>query len=341
MKDDEVLGLDQDIQSATFESLKKAPNLLRQTIIKRITTQSNEMLLPLDSQIFTINKRKKVSQIVSEDSIDIFWNSRLFCELRDQYKANKSQIIKLKNNSQIEINEDMSYLLGTQALIPKDKRKSYRISLDIENPDNCFKICKILKRGIDGADLECNVLYNPSKTRIIVIDNTDELCLVDMISKIFDTDGPQVQIPLNVRYSSTKNLQRFLEGLLDSRAAINKEGKIRFYTFAYNNEIRRFVYCCLALFGIQPIETYIRKPTGGLKTVITYLALREGFPLSLRSLRTSSETISNTRNQNKVRVFSKVKNVSGLKADEFLVTLPKRHWNMIVDLSPIHHQITR
>lgn len=337
---DELLGLNRETQQVTFEPLQSSLRKLSDARLVRITTDLNEIMIPRRSQIYTINGKTSASQVHEEDYLDVFSRMSAFDELRGLYNSNERKTLTLKSGRTVIISEDLAYLLGTQAILgPWNERATHKIVLDIGNPDNCRKICKVFRRALKSAGIPHTIYMTRMWRRIIIMDDTFRQEILDMILQIFSQQqSGAISIDPSIRMAPTDVIHAFAEGLLDSRASLSRGGRLKFYTLAHDSEIRRFIYCLLALFGIRPIYTFVRKPEWGLKAVTTYLALPKNHSFELKALALKSKEILAEKSKSDLQVYAKVRHVAFFKGTQFILPVPREHWNLIVDLVPVHHQ---
>ena len=342
---DSVLWLDLERNKAVFRKINNYPINIGENISVRITTDVNEIIIPEQMKLYTISGKKKASQITKGDLLDVFNKPQTFDKLRNIYNSLKIQSINV-GSRKIRITENFAYLLGTQIMIREwDNNK---IVMYLESYDNLRKICKILKLALEENNFIYNfdfsIKYRLDKLKIILFDETPDRFIIYMVSKLFKPASikhnyisPQV-IPYPIRLSSTNIIKQFTEGFLDSCARISKGGLLRFYTFARDSEIRRFLFSVLALFNIQPRYTFV-KSLQNTKIMYTYLALPKGIQLfNLKSLSTKSKEALVNRSRIDLKIYSEVKYIARFKRPIYFIPCPKENLDIIADLTPIHPQ---
>jgi len=334
LKSDWVLGLDLEKRRVIFEKIKSEPIKLKKNRIVRITTDVNELVLPENSEVYTAKGKNKALNITEGVMLDIFYRPQIFEMLRDLYKYHPLTSLKI-TNKKVTITENIAYLLGTQAIIPR--KSAHKLVLYLKSGLNYAKVCKILKRALTELEIPHRIYYRPSDYRkIIIFDDSERKILITMISSLFaNYDMPKV-----IRTSPTTVIQQFIEGLLDSRAKISKGRLIKLHIPASLDKIRRFIYSSLALFGVQPRYTFINKSDRGLKFFALYFALPETRPFELKSLAISSASLA-IRTREDIKVYSQVKHIVKLRRQQFIIPRIQEHWDIIVDLVPLHYQTIR
>ena len=329
---DDVLGLDLERGKVTFENLGRLPIKLKGNKVVRITTDVNELIVPEKSQLYTVSGKKIAVNVSEKDMLDVFYRPETFSMIKDLYSSNEPQYVNVGSRN-IPVTGDLAYLLGTQAII--SHREAHRLVLYLESGLNYKKICETLKRALEHVGFPYRIYYRPTDRRkIVVYDESYSSLLTGMISHLFKSQN----MPELIRMSPTKIFQQFIEGVLDSRAKISKGRLVKFYTFARDEGIRRFIFSALALFGIQPRYTFVVQPSWGLKTMSTYLALPKKHPFDLKSLAIASEEALASRTRDDIKVYSSVKHKAKLRRSQYFIPCPREHWDLIADLAPIHSQ---
>ena len=343
---DDILGLDIEKREPTFQKLTSCPRKLREGTSIRITTDVNEIIVPEQAKLYLINGKKIASNVVEGDELDIFYRPKTFDMLRNLYDSNEAQHLRI-GPKEIEVSENFAYLLGTQAIV--QSWAMHKIVMQLESDMNCGKICSILKQALHDIglryDLDYKIFYRPDRKKIIVIDQSADGFITKIISEIFQPENVQElsralpqKMPKIIRLSPTNIMKQFIEGVLDSRAKISRGGLVKFYTFARDNEVRRFILSILALFNIQPRYSFVNKPEWGLATIYTYLALPKERLFNLKSLAIASEEALTHKTRDDVKLYSVVKNIARFKRSQYLIPSPKEHWDIIADLVPLHSQ---
>lgn len=343
---DHVLGLDIEKREPSFQQLDSCPLKLTEDKSIRIITDVNEIIVPERTKLYLINGKKFASQIVEGDQLDIFYRPKTFDMLKELYCSNALQQI-LIDSKKINVTENFAYLLGTQAIV--QNWVTHKIVMFLESDVNYRKICSNLKQTFQEMglryDFDYKIFYRQDRKKIIVIDESSDGFITRMISQLFEPESAQdfsrthpQKIPLCIRLSPTNVIKQFVEGVLDSRAKISRGGLIKFYTFVRDDDIRRFILMILALFNIQPRYSFLNKPDWGLATLNTYLALPKEQIFDLKSLALASEEALKYRTKNDVSLYSVVKNVTKMRRPQYVIPSPKEHWDIIVDLVPIHSQ---
>jgi hypothetical protein len=219
----------------------------------------------------------------------------------------------------------------------------------LESDVNWRKICKVLKEAFREIglryDYDYKIVYRADRKKIIVLDESSDEFIPRMICQVFEPISkgdlaralPQ-RIPLGLRLSPTNIYRQFMEGILDSRAKVSRGGLLKFYTFARDDEVYRFILMVLSLFNIQPQYSFFNKSEWGLAIVNIYLALPKEHIFDLKSLALASQDLLRHREEDEVTLYSIVKNVARVRRSHYVVFSPKEHWDIIADLAPIHSQ---
>jgi len=328
---DSVLGLDLEKRKVVFEKMRSKPVELKSNRSVRITTDVNELVLPENSEVYTVKGKIRALNITQGVMVDIFYRPQIFEFLRNLYKSNPLASMKI-GDRRIIITKNIAYMLGTQAIVPRLTR--HKLVLYLKSGLNYAKVCKILKHALTELKTPHRIYYRPTDYRKIVIyDDSQEKFLIRMILSLFrNYDVPKV-----IRISPTIVIQQFIEGLLDSRAKISKGSLIKLHIPAPLDRIRRFIYSGLALFDVQPRYTYVNKPKRGLKSFSLYFALPKKRPFELKSLALSSTSLA-IRTREDMKVYSQVKHAVRLRRQQFIVPRIREHWDIITDLVPLHYQ---
>jgi hypothetical protein len=248
----------------------------------------------------------------------------------------------------INVTENFSYLLGTQAVA--QKWVMHKIVMMLESEENWRKICATLDKTFRDIGLhpeyDYKIFYRADRKKIIVIDQTSVGYIPNMIARAF-SDGakddltrtrPQ-KVPQFLRLSATNIYKQFVEGLLDSHGKVSKGGLVKFYVLARDDEVHRFVMMTLALFNIQPRYSFFNVSSFGLPIIHTYLALPKERVFDLRSLSLASQELLTHKMEDEVTLYSTVKSVTRVRRSTYIVRSPKENWNVISDLVPIHSQV--
>jgi len=345
-KTDCVLGLDVEKREPTFQELAFQPEELDGDHSIRIISDANEILVPEQTKLYMIGGKTVASNVVEGEQLDIFYRPKTFNMLNDLYCANEKQHLHI-DSRRISITENFSYLMGTQAVA--QKWVMHKIVMLLESEENWRKICAILKEAFREIGLrheyDYKIFYRSDRKKIIVMDESSDGFIPRMISQIFEPESnddlartrPQ-KMPLVLRLSPTNIYRQFMEGVLDSRAKVSKGGLLKFYTFARDDEVHRFVLMVLTLFNIQPRYSFFNEPEWGFATINTYLALPKEHIFDLKSLALASQDLLRHRKKDEVTLYSTVKNVARVRRSHYVVHSPKEHWDIIADLTPIHSQ---
>ena len=328
---DEVMGLDREIGEVSFEALD-SPRKVGEDVF-RVTTNANEVLLPPQSHVYTIMGRKAVSNLREGDKLDVFYRPKTMKQLRNLYSNNQEQYIFV-NHKKIALSEELSYLLGTQALL--SYKRAFKLVVQLQSGQNYRKVCQLLKQAMIQTDLPHRVLYRPTDFRKIVIeDNTQKGVFAETIFVLFRSGS----VPLGIRKSKTQIFKRFLEGILDSSARVSKGGLLKFYIPADHGVIRRFIISTLVLFDIQPRYTFVIKYPGMQRIMYIYLALHKKRFFDIKSLGDTTKEHLAEKTHGDVKIYSSVQCVARFRKETaYLIPSSREHWDIIADLTPIHVQ---
>jgi len=341
---DFVLGLDIEKREPTFHQLTSRPQKINGDHSMRIVSDANTLVAPEQTKLYTISGKTAASSVVEGDQLDVFYRPKTFNMLGELYSANEKQHLSI-NSRKIDITENFSYLMGTQAVV--QKWVMYKIVMLLESDANWRKICKFLKEAFREIGLRYNydykIVYRADRKKIIVLDESSDGFIPKMICQVFEPTSkddlaralPQ-RIPLGLRLSPTNIYRQFIEGFLDSRAKVSRGGLLKFYTFARDDEVYRFILMVLALFNIQPRYSFYNKPEWGLAIINTYLALPKEHIFDLKSLALATQDLLRHREEDEVTLYSTVKHVDKVRRSHYVVFSPKEHWDIIADLVPIH-----
>jgi hypothetical protein len=345
-KTDCVLGLDIEKREPTFHELTCQPQKLEGDHSIRIISDASETVVPEQTKLYMISGKTAASSVVKGDLLDVFYRPKTFKMLGGLYSAHEKQYLSI-DSKKIDVTENFSYLLGTQAIVQKWVMQ--KIVMLLESDVNWRKICATLKEAFREIGLRYNydykIFYRADRKKIIVMDESSDGFIPRMICQIFEPVAnddlartlPQ-RIPLGLRLSPISIHRQFLEGVLDSRAKVSKGRLLKFYTFARDDEIHRFILMVLALFNIQPVYSFFNEPDWGLSTINTYLALPKEHLFDLKSLALASQDLLRHRKEDEITLYSTVKNVARIRRSHYVVFSPKEHWDIITDLVPIHSQ---
>jgi len=343
---DFVLGLDVEKRQPTFHKLTSRPQKINGDHSIRIISDANIMVIPEQTKLYTISGKTASSSVVEGDQLDVFCRPKIFNMLGELYNANEKQHLSI-NSRKIDITENFSYLMGTQAIV--QKWVMHKIVMLLESDVNWRKICKVLKEAFREIglryDYDYKIVYRADRKKIIVLDESSDEFIPRMICQVFEPISkgdlaralPQ-RIPLGLRLSPTNIYRQFMEGILDSRAKVSRGGLLKFYTFARDDEVYRFILMVLSLFNIQPQYSFFNKSEWGLAIVNIYLALPKEHIFDLKSLALASQDLLRHREEDEVTLYSIVKNVARVRRSHYVVFSPKEHWDIIADLAPIHSQ---
>ena len=345
-KTDYVLGLDVEKREPTFHELKSRPEKLKGDHSVRIVSDANEIVVPEQTKLYMISGKTAASSVVEGDQLDIFYRPKTFNMLAELYNANPKQHLPV-DSRKIDITENFSYLLGTQAVV--QKWVTHKIVMLLESDENWRKICAILKEAFKDIglryDYDYKIFYRSDRKKIIVLDESSDGFIPRMICQIFQPGSNNdlartllQKMPISLRLSPTNTYRQFIEGVLDSRAKVSKGGLLKFYTFARDDEVHRFILMVLVLFNIQPRYSFFNQPEWGFATISTYLALPKEQIFDLKSLALASQDLLKHRKEGEVTLYSVVKNVARVRRPHYVIFSPKEHWDIIADLVPIHSQ---
>lgn len=340
---DFVLGLDVEKGEPTFQGLLSSPQKINGDHSMRIISDVNTVVVPEQTKLYTINGKTAASSIAEGDQLDVFYRPKTFHMLGELYSNNEKQHLSV-DSRKIGITANFSYLMGTQV---GQKWVMNKIIMMLESDVNWRKICKVLKEAFQEIDLhydyDYRIVYRADRKKIIVLDESSDGFIPRMISQVFEPtiEGdfaralPQ-RIPLGLRSSQTDIYRQFIEGFLDSRAKISRGGLLKFYTFARDDQVYRFILMVLALFNIQPRYSFLNKSEWGLAIVNIYLSLPKERIFDLKSLALASEDLLRHREEDELTLYSTVKNVARVRRSHYVVLSPKEHWDIVADLVPIH-----
>jgi len=341
-----VLGLDVEKREPTFHELTFRPQKLEGDHSIRIISDVNEIVVPEQTKLYMIGGKTAASSVVEGDQLDVFYRPKTFNMLNGLYSTHEKQYLPM-DSKKMCITENFSYLMGTQAIV--QKWVTHKIVMLLESDTNWRKICAILKEAFREIGLRYNydykIFYRADRKKIIVLDESSDGFIPRMICQIFEPTSkddlartlPQ-RIPLGLRLSPTNVHRQFIEGVLDSRAKVSRGGLLKFYTFARDDEIHRFILMVLALFNIQPRYSFFNESEWGLAIINTYLALPKKHIFDLKSLALASQDLLKHRKEDEVTLYSTVKKVAKVRRSHYVVFSPKEHWDIIADLVPVHSQ---
>lgn len=316
---DFLLGIDEN-GKACWSALPTKVRKYGKDRLFRITTDGSEVLVSGTGEVFTINGLMKASNLIEGEIIETF---NIPIKVRELLE-NKNPIYVDSSIGSIKINGGMSYLLGTQI---RSRKRANKIIIDRLNPAHARSLAKLCSETLRQQHIK-NKVYCVrwgSKIRI------DSPVLAELCTGISENN-----IPRDIRESPATILREFLCGVLDVILYQNKIGTPPTYliTLAEQDELRRFIFNVLRLFGVIPVKTYVVHSTGRMY-MKSFINTSDLSKLGLKFIR-SKEVVKEKKSSVKPISYSTVREITEFQDVVFYLPEPRLHWSPVVDLIPLH-----
>ena len=322
-KDDMVLGIDRK-GKPHWSTIPNGIQKHGRTRILRITTDGNEILLPENCEVFTMEGVRKASNLVKGDLLETF---NIPKEVRLLLEGKEATYV-MTDIGPVTIKDKMAYLLGTQI---KCRKYEHKVIISGLNPDNAYTLAKICSEALREQFIQGKIYYVAGGRKVRI--NCHVLASVC-------GDISERSISLSVRETNANALKEFLCGILDVMLYLDEAESppTYFQTFEDQSELRRFIFNVLRLYEVIPAKTYVISPSEGPIYMRTFIDVPDLSGLGLRFIR-SKKAIEVVKPQFEKMSYSTVRKVVEFKDSSYYFSEPKLHWSPIVELTPLHRHI--